>query len=60
MSWTLRKAVIKACTATVVIADVTHVGSTLRLILDWAWERVIYTKEQLDKLCEWYTGSVFL
>ena len=51
---------IKACTAAVVIPDVTHVGSTLRLILDWAWERVIYTKEQLDKLCEWYTGSVFL
>lgn len=29
----------------------THAGCSLKLILDWAWERVVDIKDQLDQLC---------
>ena len=32
--------------------DVTHAGCSLKLILDWAWDRVVDIKDQLDQLCK--------
>ena len=32
--------------------DVTHGGCNLKLILDWAWDRVVDIKDQLDQLCK--------
>ena len=34
------------------ISDVTHAGCSLKLILDWAWDRVVDIKDQLDQLCK--------
>jgi len=31
---------------------VTHAGCSLKLILDWAWDRVVDIKDQLDQLCK--------
>lgn len=30
----------------------THAGCSLKLILDWAWDRVVDIKDQLDQLCK--------
>lgn len=32
--------------------DVTHAGCSLKVILDWAWDRVVDIKDHLDQLCK--------
>lgn len=32
--------------------DVVQAGCSLKLMLDWAWDRVVEIKNQLDQLCK--------
>lgn len=34
------------------LLDVVHAGCSLKLMLDWAWDRVVEIKNQLDQLCK--------
>lgn len=34
------------------LPDLSHAGCSLKLILDWAWDRVVEIKDQLDQLCK--------
>lgn len=34
------------------LPDLSHAGCSLKLILDWAWDRVVEIKDHLDQLCK--------
>ncbi|XP_078375377.1 protein ELYS-like isoform X3 [Oculina patagonica] len=42
---------ITMCIQKLGAGNVTHAGCSLKLILDWAWDRVVDIKDQLDQLC---------
>lgn len=42
---------ITLCIKKLGTGNVTHAGCSLKLILDWAWDRVVDIKDQLDQLC---------
>ncbi|RMX53817.1 hypothetical protein pdam_00000467 [Pocillopora damicornis] len=42
---------ITLCIQKLGTGNVTHAGCSLKLILDWAWDRVVDIKDQLDQLC---------
>lgn len=42
---------IISCIQKLGAGNVTHAGCSLKLILDWAWDRVVDIKDQLDQLC---------
>ncbi|KAJ7394682.1 Protein ELYS [Desmophyllum pertusum] len=42
---------ITLCIQKLGAGNVTHAGCSLKLILDWAWHRVVDIKDQLDQLC---------
>lgn len=42
---------IISCIQKLGVGNVVHAGCSLKLILDWAWDRVVEIKEHLDQLC---------
>lgn len=42
---------IVSCVQKLGAGNVVHAGCSLKLMLDWAWDRVVEIKNQLDQLC---------
>ncbi|CAH3037704.1 unnamed protein product [Porites lobata] len=42
---------IISCIQKLGVGNLSHAGCSLKLILDWAWDRVVEIKDHLDQLC---------
>ena len=47
------------CVARFGATELVSRGLDLRFLLEWAWKRVAYVKDSIDKLCEFCRFTIF-